>query len=200
MKKYMSVAPDGRIDSVYEVDDAPVPLPAEQEGPPAPGEPAPVVDGFEVHEVTTDTFDRGWPVAPSDTSVLRLIDGAIVWAETATLEQIKARKRAAITAQRLALDGDHFTYLGHAIRTADKDMFDLLVADARISKGVGMPANWVGGWVGINSVLPIATREEWDAFFIAMYDTGIENFMHSQHVKALIDNATTAEDVEAIQW
>jgi hypothetical protein len=161
------------------------------------------VEGFEVHEVATDTFDRGWPKPPTDTSRLHFVDGLIQWVETATLDELKAKKREEITQQRLAADGDHFLYLDKAIKTADKDMFDLLLTDGRMNKCPDrtMPANWVGGWKAIdNSYLVIPTRDAWDAFYIAMYDAGISNFRHSQDLKAQIDAATTAEDLTLISW
>lgn len=118
-----------------------------------------------------------------------------------TLDTLKARKRAEITRQRLAADSGHFVYQGHAIRTADKDMFDLLIANARISMSTEMPANWPGGWKDMNDgYLPIGSVDSWKQFFIAMYDTGIANFTHSQALKDAIASAATAEDVAAIYW
>ena len=127
------------------------------------------------------------------------VDGQRVMDQAITLDVVKDRKRAEITAERLAADADHFTYLGKDIRTADKDMVDLLVADARWNKG--LPANWPGGWKAIdNSYVVISTKDEWDAFFIAAYDAGILNFKRSQELKALIDAATTADEVAAVSW
>lgn len=140
---------------------------------------------------------------PTPTSELRWVDGAPAWVETASLEDLKSSKRAEITAARLAADGDRFVYMDKEIRTADKDMFDLLLTDGRIGKCAPgtMPAKWPGGWKAIdNSYLPIPTREDWDAFYIAMYDAGIDNFNHSQELKAVIDQAETAEQVAAINW
>lgn len=138
--------------------------------------------------------------APTPTSELRCVDDAPQWVETAPLAAIKERKRAEITAARLTADADHFTYQGVKIRTADKDMTDLLVADARISKGQGMPPNWPGGWIGVDGIVQISTKEEWDPFFVAMYDAGISNFMYSQQLKAEIEDAATTEQVLAISW
>lgn len=138
--------------------------------------------------------------APTPTHDYLWINGAPQWVETLTLDALKERKRAEITAARLTADADHFTYQGVKIRTADKDMFDLLVADARISKGQGMPPNWPGGWIGVDGIVYISTKEEWDPFFIAMYDAGISNFMYSQQLKAEIEDAATAAAIEAIIW
>jgi len=130
------------------------------------------------------------------------VDGQLVIsAPVVDLSTLKAQKTAEITQARLAADADHFVYQGKAIRTAEKDMNDLLVSDARISKGVGMPPNWPGGWKAVdNSFVQIASVDEWNAFFTAMYDAGIANFMHSQDLKAKIAAATTPEEVNAITW
>jgi hypothetical protein len=153
-------------------------------------------DGTTYYHVTTAL---PWRERPSKTARMVWDGVAAVWEETASLDELKVAKREEITAQRLLADADHFIYAGKAIRTADKDMMDLLIADARIRKG--FPINWPGGWKAIdNSYVPITTIAEWDAFFIAMYDTGIDNFNHSQGLKMQIDAATTPEEVAAIQW
>lgn len=143
---------------------------------------------------------NGWPGSASPTAKLYIANGELYSVETASLDELKAMKTAEITAQRIAADSDKFTYNGLSIRTAEKDMFDLLIADARISKG-GMPPNWPGGWKAIeNSYVPISTVDEWNAFFIAMYDAGIANFTRSQQIKARIAAATAPEEIAAITW
>lgn len=138
-------------------------------------------------------------VGGSPTEVLHLIDGAEQWVETADLPALKLRKRAEITRDRLAADADHFEYQGKAIRTAEKDLFDILIADARWNKS--KPANWPGGWLAVDdSYVLIDTKEEWDAFFIAMYDTGIFNFFWSQQLKARVFAAQAPEELATIRW
>ena len=136
---------------------------------------------------------------PTPTSEARWADDRPQWFETADLLAIKARKRAEITQDRLAADADHFVYQGKAVRSAEKDILDLLIADARWNKG--KPANWPGGWLAIdNSYVIISTKEQWDAFFVAMYDAGIDNFMWSQQLKARVLAAQTPDDLATIQW
>lgn len=134
-----------------------------------------------------------------ETSVLYLIDGKKKWVETADIPALKLRKRSEITQKRLAADADRFTYQGKEIRTAEKDILDLLISDARWNKG--KPLNWPGGWLTIdNSYVAISTKAEWDAFFVAMYDAGISNFQRSQQLKARINAASTPEEIAAITW
>lgn len=137
--------------------------------------------------------------APTPTHEARWLDDRPQWIETADLPALKLRKRAEITQDRLAADADHFVYQGKAVRSAEKDILDLLIADARWNKG--KPANWPGGWLAIdNSYVIISTKEQWDAFFIAMYDAGIDNFMWSQQLKARVLAAQAPDDLAAIQW
>lgn len=143
----------------------------------------------------------GWPKSNSPTEELWISNGALHWLETATLDELKARKSAEITADRLASDAGFFSYGGLSIRTADKDIFDMLIAHARIMMGDGMPPNWPGGWKAIeNEYVPIPTIAEWRPFFTAMYDAGIDNFNRSQQLKARISAASTPEQVAAIKW
>jgi hypothetical protein len=163
----------------------------------------PVRDDYTYREINQEQMPS-W-AHPTPTSVLRWEDAWDVpaWVETASLAELKLSKRAEITAARLAADSDHFTYQGKEIKTADKDMFDLLVADARISKCADgeMPPNWPGGWKAIdNTYLPITSKEAWNAFFIAAYDKGVINFLHSQQLKRQLDDVTTPEEMAAITW
>lgn len=139
---------------------------------------------------------EGWLVTAPESP---FVGGTVVSDKSEDLSTLKQRKRAEITRQRVAADNDKFIYQSKMIKTADKDMFDLLIADARWRKGT--PANWPGGWKAIdNSYVAISTVEEWDSFFIAMYDTGVANFVRSQKLKALLDEATTPDEVAVITW
>lgn len=184
MKTFISVRPDGSVDSFYQrnADD-----------------PALVIPGMSIVELVGPTV-TGFGGQPSASHTLYWTAAkGLHWLETATLAELKVRKRAQITADRLAADADKFVYQTKQIRTAEKDIFDLLIADARMKKG--WPPNWPGGWKAMDDTyLMIGTIAEWDAFFIAMYDAGIANFQKSQNLKANISAATTAEQVAAIQW
>lgn len=149
------------------------------------------------------TENIGWGARPSESHKLLWPAEAPApgWVETLTLEQLKLRKRAEITAQRLRADADHFVYLEKAIRTADKDMIDLFCTNGYIALFGEFDADWPGGWKAIDdSYLIISTIDEWKAFYRVMYRTGIANFRKSQELKARIDAATTSGEVEAIQW
>lgn len=74
MKQYMTVAPDGRVDGLFDREDDEAP---------------PVVEGFETIEVP-EPFVGGWPVGSTSTEVLYWIDNAFEWIETAPLADRKA--------------------------------------------------------------------------------------------------------------
>lgn len=142
-----------------------------------------------------------YPEAPTETSVLRMVDGVLTWSETASLEELRIAKRAEITRHRLEADADHFVYQDKQIRTADKDMIDLFSTNGYVALFGEFDPSWPGGWKTIdNTYLPIATVDEWKLFYKAMYLTGISNFRKSQQLKARIDAATTAEELNSITW
>jgi hypothetical protein len=129
---------------------------------------------------------------------------------TQSLESIKQRKLFSITQARLNADADHFIYsytdasgntVSKDIRTGYKDMVDLLTTNSYITLFGDFDADWPGGWKAIdNTYVQISTVDQWKDFFKCMYKTGIANFKKSQLLKAQIDAATTAEEVNAINW
>jgi hypothetical protein len=58
----------------------------------------PVVEGHTVIPAPAD-FDNGWPVGPSETSVLHMFDDVLTWVETASLDDCKAAKLSTLAAQ-----------------------------------------------------------------------------------------------------
>jgi hypothetical protein len=184
---FLEIDPDNIIVAMHRID-------WPDEGPPPMPE---VLEGNRAEALSEAISMTG----PTATSRPRWRDGAVVWEETATLEELKAAKRAEITRERLAADADHFMYQDKAIRTADKDMIDLFSTNGYVALFGEFDASWPGGWKTIdNSYLPIATVDEWKPFYKAMYCTGIANFRKSQELKAAIDAATTAEQVNSITW
>jgi len=129
---------------------------------------------------------------------------------TISLELMKVRKIAEITAARLRADADHFIYsytdsngdtVSKDIRTGNKDMIDLLTTNSYITLFGDFDEDWPGGWKAIdNTYVQITTVEQWKDFFKRMYKTGIANFKKSQLLKAQIEAATTLEEVQAINW
>lgn len=75
MKQYMTVAPDGRVDGLFDRED--------EEAPPAP-------EGFEVVELA-QPFSGGWPAGPTETSLLHWLGGALTWVESAQISDVVAR-------------------------------------------------------------------------------------------------------------
>lgn len=140
--------------------------------------------------------------------------GEVVVDQTASLDDLKDRKRAEITRARLAADADHFTYevssvndegetvtVTKEIKTADKDMIDLLTTNSYVTLFGEFDETWPGGWKAMdNSYVLIATVEEWKPFFKAMYQKGIANFRKSQTLKAEVDAAETVEALQAVSW
>jgi hypothetical protein len=136
--------------------------------------------------------------------------GILAVDSTVSLDLMKVRKTAEITAARLKADADHFTYsyadtnggaASKEIRTGNKDMIDLLTTNSYITLMGDFDEDWPGGWKAIdNTYVQITTIEQWKDFFKCMYKTGIANFKKSQLLKAQIEAATTLEEVASINW
>jgi len=63
------------------------------------------------------------------------------------------------------------------------------------------PAAFPGFWKAAdNTFLPLATVDDFKAMYAAMVMKGTQNFIRSQELKDLAEQATSLEDLEAIQW
>lgn len=60
---------------------------------------------------------------------------------------------------------------------------------------------WPGGWKASDgSYIAIGTLEEWKDFYKAMVRQGQSNFAYAQHLKRMVDEAETVEQVDAVVW
>ena len=123
------------------------------------------------------------------------------WVDPRTLSDIKASKRNEINDARLTANESNFAYAGKQIACDSLSRSDIDGANGQILLTGEMPADWPGGWKAMdNSYVPITTVEDWKAFYAAMYDQGLANFVHAQALKAQIEAAETVEEVQAITW
>lgn len=139
--------------------------------------------------------------APTETSVAKWIDDAPVWVETATLEEIKAKKNSEINAARLAANRSYFTFAGKDIACDELSRSDIDAINGIIAVTNAMPPNWVGGWKAIdNTYVVIPDVITWINFYAAMVQKGSSNFAHAQALKAQLANANSVTQVNNIQW
>lgn len=165
-------------------------------GPPAP-EPDPA-DGVTFYPWQGQLSFSG---APTPTSAYQWQSGAPAWVETATLDELKSAKNAEINSARMSANLTSFTYLGKQIACDTLSRSDIDGTNGYVSIFNNFPDNWAGGWKATdNTYVPIATVDDWKAFYKAMVDQGNANFHHSQDLKSQLASATTPEQVAAIVW
>ena len=91
--------------------------------------------------------------------------------------------------------------MGKEIAAAALDRSDIDGTNGEIQNTGQLPAHWPGGWKTVdNSYVPIATVDDWKAFYSAMYLQGLTNFMKAQTLKAQLSAASTPEQIAAIAW
>jgi hypothetical protein len=130
-------------------------------------------------------------------------DGAPVLVAPAapTLETLKAAKNNVINAARLAANFTTFPHAGKVFSCDALSRSDIDGTNGTMTLTGTFPPNWPGGWKAVdNTYIQITTREQWEAFYLAMCATGAANFAHSQTLKTTLAAATTAEQVAAITW
>lgn len=130
-----------------------------------------------------------------------LASGPEPYADTRTLEDLRASKNAAINAARLKANQSHFTFAGKQIAVDQLSRSDIDAAHGLILAMQSLPPGWPGGWKAIsNEFVPIPDAPTWLAFYGAMVAQGTANFEKAQALKLQLAQATTAADVESISW
>ena len=139
------------------------------------------------------------PLITADMSPIT--EEALLASRAPTLNQLKAAKDADINAARLEANFTTFTHAGKVFSCDRLSRSDIDGTNGTMTLTGEFPPNWPGGWKAVdNSYIPITTREQWEAFYLAMCATGAINFAHAQQLKAAVAQATTAEQVAAINW
>lgn len=118
-----------------------------------------------------------------------------------SLADMKASKNAEINAARLAANFSTFQHAGKAIACDQLSRSDIDGTNGFVSLYGSLPPGWPGGWKAVdNTYVPIASENDWKAFYGSMFAAGNANFAKAQALKAQLDAATTAEQVAAIVW
>lgn len=138
---------------------------------------------------------------PTPTSIPKWVDGAIQWVETASLEDLKARKNDEINAARAQANETTFVFQGKHIRCDTVSKFDILSTNGCVALTGQFQPDWSGGWkTEDNAYVAITDIPTWTAFYMAMMNQGQGNFSHAQSLKQRLASATTPEEVAAIHW
>jgi len=117
------------------------------------------------------------------------------------LASVRTEKNAEINAARLAANRSTFTHAGKEFACDELSRSDIDGVNGYVTLFGALPADWPGAWKAVdNSYAPIATLNDWKAFYASMVAAGNENFAHAQALKAQLGAATTIEQVQAIRW
>lgn len=128
-------------------------------------------------------------------------DGESLTPPPVDLAALKSAKNAGINAARLEANFSTFTHSGKTFACDQLSRSDIDGTNGFVSLYGSMPPGWTGGWKAVdNTYTPIATVNDWKAFYASLFAAGNANFAHAQALKAALSNATTAEQVAAIHW
>jgi hypothetical protein len=120
---------------------------------------------------------------------------------TQAIASAKVKKNQEINEARLNANFTAFPHQGKDVACDALSRSDIDATNGYISLFGSFSDNWPGGWKAVdNTYIPITTIDEWKAFYKAMNDKGVANFIHSQQLKAMVNAATTLEAIEAITW
>jgi hypothetical protein len=117
------------------------------------------------------------------------------------LAALKVAKNAEINRWRDEANATSFPYAGKLIAVDFVSYKDIMVTAGNISLFGTFPPDWPGGWKAMdNTYIAMPTIDDFKAMYAAMTQRGLNNFTHSQALKAAKDAATTPEEVAAIVW
>lgn len=160
----------------------------------APGESA--VDASDLSASVPDWENAVW----SGRSLV-FQSGGFALQDRRPLQDLKAAKNAEINAARLAANQTSFTFQGKAIACDALSRGDIEGVNGLVALTGALPPGFPGGWKAAdNSVVAIPNVQVWAQFYGAMVAQGTANFNKSQALKAQLDLAQTAAEVEAISW
>lgn len=117
------------------------------------------------------------------------------------LAPLKAAKNEEINAARLAANFSTFEHAGKRIACDQLSRSDIDGTNGYVALNNAMPPGWMGAWKAVdNTYVSIPDVEAWKAFYVSMFAAGNAHFAHAQALKTMLAAATTAQEIEAIQW
>ena len=151
-----------------------------------------------IFHLLTEPLD--WSL-PTDTLRYKWVGGGPHLVETATLSDLKARKCAEITKAKINANMDSFLFGGKKIAVDDASFREMQSTNGFVALNNEMPSGWPGGWKAVdNTYVIIADAAAWRTFYNTMVQAGLSNFNKSQALKLVLENATTAEQIQAVEW
>lgn len=152
------------------------------------------ISGMNLHEVS------GPVPAVGVGSSLRVVNGQFV-VEPPTLDWLRSTKKAEINAAREKANSSTFTHQGKEFQVDSNGWKDITAVGGHVGMFQSLPADFPGAWKALdNTYFPIQTVDAFKAFYASMVAQGAHNFMRAQALKTLVDNCTTAEQIESVNW
>ena len=125
-------------------------------------------------------------------------------ADAANAERLavaKAAKNLEINAERTRANDSWFMFLDSRIACDQLSRNDIQGVNGHVSNTGSLPDSWPGGWKHMdNGYVPIVSVEMWKMFYAAMVNQGMANFQKAQTLKQRVSEATTVQEVAAINW
>lgn len=144
-----------------------------------------------------------WGAQPTPTSVLLWNDGAPLWMETATLDELKAARSQQINIWKLEANNTYFDFADKKIAYKDADRIEIQAINNVVLLTGVMPTDpdWPAAWKTMdNTWIPIPDKEAWTAFNVAIAARGTAHFKRAQALKAELARADSPAAIEAITW
>lgn len=119
----------------------------------------------------------------------------------ADIEALKSAKCQEINAAKLAANRSYFVFQGKKIACDEHSRLIIDSVNGAVVLTGQLPTGWAGAWKALdNTFVPIPDVDTWRQFYTALAAQDQANFLYSQALKALVDQATTEEQVTAIHW
>lgn len=118
-----------------------------------------------------------------------------------TFEQLKVEKNAQINDWRLQATHGTFYHDGKVFSCDALSRSDIDGTANHIALFGTFPPDFPGAWKAIDDTyLLMPTIDDFKAFYGSMAATGAANFKRAQALKVRLAEATTRDDLDAIQW
>lgn len=120
--------------------------------------------------------------------------------EYLNIDEFLEKKLEEINKSRIDANNGTFNFSGKAISCSNDGRTNIDAINGIVSLTGAMPNDWVGVWKAEdNSYISIPDVATWTSFYGAMVAQGIANFTQSETLKAQLNAAYNANDMQAMK-
>ena len=134
---------------------------------------------------------------------LPFFGGQVIADQSQELDALKQRRRTMINAWWFAANNSYFEFRGERIGYGESDRVDIQGINNTVMLTGAMPVDpdWPAAWkTKSDTWVPIPDVATWVEFNVAISERGTAHFKKAQEMKAQLDLATTAAEIESITW